>query len=45
MKHGLAPSLASGVIESVPTIKQFIETMINEAGEIIDEFRQWGMLD
>ncbi len=45
MKHGLAPSLASGVIDSVPSIKDFMETMIKEAQEIIDELRQWGTLD
>ncbi len=37
--------LAAGVIESIPTIKEFIETIIAEAGEIIGDFRNWGMLE
>jgi hypothetical protein len=32
------------VIESVPSIREFIETMIKEAEGIIAEFEQWGML-
>jgi len=43
MKHGLAPSLASGVIDSIPTIKEFIDTIIKESEEIMSEFKQWGM--
>jgi hypothetical protein len=45
MKHGLAPSLASGVIRSVPTIKEFMETMIREAEEILEEWKSWGLAD
>jgi nitronate monooxygenase len=45
MKHGLAPSLASGVIDSVPSIREFMETMIKEAEEIMAELKHWGMLD
>jgi NAD(P)H-dependent flavin oxidoreductase YrpB (nitropropane dioxygenase family) len=45
MKHGVAPSFASGVIESIPPIKEFMETMIKEAGEIIAEFERWGMME
>jgi nitronate monooxygenase len=45
MKHGLAPSLASGVIDSVPSIREFIERMIKEAEGIMAEFKQWGMLE
>ena len=45
MKHGLAPSLASGVIDSVPSVREFIETMIKGAEEIMAEFKQWGLLD
>jgi len=44
MKHGLAPSLASGVIRSVPTVKEFMETMIREAEEILAEWKSWGLL-
>ncbi len=45
MKHGIPPSFASGVIESVPTIKEFIDTIIKEAEEIMAEFKTWGMAD
>ncbi len=45
MDHGGAHSLASGVVTSVPTIKELIDTMVAEAEEIVAEFRQWGMLD
>ena len=45
MEHGGGHSLASAVIDSVPTAKEFIDRMIKEAGEIMDEFRQWGMLE
>lgn len=43
MKYGGDPSLASGVINSIPTVKEFIENIIKEAEEIMDEFKQWGM--
>jgi len=43
MDHGGAHSLASNVVESVPTIKEFIDTMVAEAEEIMAEFKQWGM--
>ena len=36
---------ASGVIDSVPPVREFIETMIKGAEEIMAEFKQWGMLD
>lgn len=36
MKHGLSPSLASGVIRSVPTVREFMETLLREAGEVLD---------
>jgi nitronate monooxygenase len=45
MKHSLAPSLASGVIDSVSSVREFIETMVKGAEEIMAEFKQWGMLD
>jgi len=43
MDHGGAHSLASGVVASVPTIKEFIDTMVAEAEEIMAEFKAWGM--
>ncbi len=45
MKHGVAPSLASGVIDSIPTIKEFMEKMIKETNEIMAEFKQMGMYE
>jgi nitronate monooxygenase len=45
MDHGGHHSLASGVIESVPTIKEFIEGIVREAEEIMAELKEWGMLD
>jgi len=45
MDHGGAHFLASGVVTSVPTIKEFIDNMVAEAEEIMAEFKQWGMLD
>ncbi|MEE8399578.1 MAG: nitronate monooxygenase [Desulfobacterales bacterium] len=44
MDHGGAHSLAAGVVTSIPTIKEFIDTMVAEAEAIIAEFKQWGML-
>ncbi len=45
MKHGAAPSLASGVISSVPTVKEFIETMVREAEKIVDGLKQMCLCD
>lgn len=45
MDHGGTHSLAAGVVTSVPTIREFIDTMVAEAEEIMAEFKQWGMLD
>jgi len=45
LDHGGHHSLASGVIDSVPTIKEFIEGIVGEAEEIMAEFKEWGMLD
>ncbi len=44
MKHGLSPSLASGVIESVTTVGEFVETMIREAEAILAEWKAQGIL-
>jgi NAD(P)H-dependent flavin oxidoreductase YrpB (nitropropane dioxygenase family) len=43
MKHGLAPSLASGVIRSVPPVRECVETLIREAEEILEEWKSWGL--
>ena len=43
--HGGKPSLAVGVINSIPTVKEYIDKMIVEAEEIMMEFKQWGMFD
>lgn len=45
MDHGDAHSLASGVIDSVPTVKEFIEGLIRGAEEIMAEFKEWGMME
>lgn len=45
LDHGGIYSLASGVIDSVSTVKEYIEKMIKESEEIIAEFKQWGMFD
>lgn len=39
MDHGASPSLACGVIQSIPTVKEFIETMIREAYGVIEELK------
>ncbi len=39
------PSLASGVIESIPTVKEFIDDIVTGAEDIINEFKQIGMTD
>jgi len=44
MEHGGGHSLASAMIDSIPTVKEYIDNMIKEAEEIIAEFKQWGML-
>lgn len=45
MTHGGAPSLAVGVIDSIPTVREFIEGLVSGAEKILQEFRQWGMMD
>jgi hypothetical protein len=32
------------VIDSVPSVREFIRTMIREAEGIMAEFKEWGML-
>ena len=44
MKHGGAPSLASGLIDSIPTAKEFIEGLVGGAEQILKEFESWGMI-
>jgi nitronate monooxygenase len=45
MEHGGSPSLASGVIDSVPTVKEFMDKIIRGSEEMINRFRQWRMLE
>ena len=45
LDHGGVHSLASGVIDSIPTVKDYIEGIIKEGEEIMAEFKQWGMVD
>jgi NADH:quinone reductase (non-electrogenic) len=45
LDHGGQHSLAAGVIASVKPVKQYIDEMVREAGEIMAEFKQWGMLE
>jgi nitronate monooxygenase len=44
MDHGGQHSLAAGLITSVKPVKQYIDEMVQEAAEIMTEFKQWGML-
>jgi NADH:quinone reductase (non-electrogenic) len=44
MKHDSLHSLASGVIESLPTVKDYIEKIMAEAEEVISKFKRWNML-
>jgi NADH:quinone reductase (non-electrogenic) len=43
--HSLKPSLASAVIDSLPTVKEFIDRIIKESGEIMAQFKDWGMME
>lgn len=40
MKHGGAASLASGVITAIPTVKEFIDTMVKDAEKIMGEMNR-----
>ena len=42
--HSLKPSLASAVIDSLPTVKEFIDRIIKESEEIMAQFVDWGMM-
>jgi NADH:quinone reductase (non-electrogenic) len=44
MKHSAMPSLAVGVIDSIPTVKEFIEKIMTEANEVITKFKRWNMI-
>lgn len=44
LTHGGIHSHASGVVDAIPTVKEFIDTIIREAKEILADFKQWGML-
>ncbi|MBA3027735.1 MAG: nitronate monooxygenase [Desulfobacteraceae bacterium] len=45
MEHGGAASLASGVIDSVPTVKEFIDKIIGDANVLLDEMKDWGRFE
>jgi nitronate monooxygenase len=45
LDHGGAHSLASVVVNSIPTVKEYIDQIIKESEEIISEFKQWGMME
>ena len=45
LDHGGIHSLASGVIDSVPTVKEYIDGIIQDSEEIMREFKQWGMVN
>jgi len=42
--HSLKPSLATAVIDSLPTVKEFIDRIIKESEEIMTQFIDWGMM-
>ena len=42
--HSLKPSLASAVIDSLPTVQELVDGMIQGAGEIMAQFKEWGMM-
>ncbi len=44
MEHGGIHSLAAGVIDSIPSVKQYIDGIIKGAEQIVAEFKQWGMV-
>ena len=43
--HGAVHSLSSGVINSIPSVNEYIEKIIREAEEVLIQFRDWGMLE
>ncbi len=45
LDHGGIHSLASGVIDTVPTVKEYIDRIIKESEEIMAEFKRWGMFE
>ena len=45
LDHGGQHSLAAGVVTSVKSVKQYIDEMVQEAAEIMSEFKRWGMLE
>ena len=45
MEHGGSASLASGVIDSVPTVKEFMDNLIRDADAIVDQIKGWGRFE
>jgi hypothetical protein len=45
MDHGGRHSLAAGVVGSIKPVKQYIDDIIREAGQIVKEFKRWGMFE
>ncbi len=43
-ERGNHPSLASGVVDSIPTVKEFIDSLVTGAEAIVSELKQWGMI-
>ena len=43
--HGIKHSLASAFVDSLPTVRELIDTLIREAEEIMARFKEWGMMD
>ena len=44
LKHGSVHSFSAGVIESIPTVKEFIDKIISEAEEVMNRFKKWQMV-
>jgi len=43
LEHGAIHSLSSGVIDSVTTVKEYIDTMVKESKEIVGRLKKWGL--
>ncbi len=45
MEHGGVHSFASGVIDKIQSVQDYLNNLITEAEEIMKEFESWGMLE